>query len=278
MKSIRLLSSLVIFQVACFNATGQSFLTNAQVFDFQPGDVFQTKFESGGLWSSNPPAYQTDTVLSRYDAPGLDSITYVIKRWLLAYSSTPNTPPSVTQALDTLIITDLAGPAPQFIGEYMCPPLIDSLGTIDEACGRSTWFQYPTDTCYFEANGWISWVIAGCGGPYYSYGWDQMFGSHRLVYFQKGTEPCGTFHDLPSAALEVHDQPSILIRLDPSTWQLTASGAPFESAIVSTASGQRVGALRYGRSLDLSAWPVGLYVVQGVDAQGRVFHSTMVKY
>ncbi len=278
MKRIRLSCGLVLIQLACASASGQSFLSNAQVFDFQPGDVFQSKFQTGALWTVNPPVYRTDTILSRYDSPGLDTVIYTIKRWTLAYSNIPNTPPSISHTLDSLIVTDLADSATQFIGAYLCPPLHDSIGTVAEGCDRTTWFQYPSDTCYFEANGWLSWVIEGCGGPYYTYGWDHIYGSSRLVYFHKGAEPCGSFTDLPSVVPDEGSIPSVVMRLDPSTWQLTVSGAYFERAMVVNAIGQCVGALHYGHSLDMSAWPAGTYVIMGLDEAGRSFRRTVVKF
>lgn len=263
------------------DAEGQTFLSNAQVFDFQPGDVFQSRFESGTNWGSgsNPPVYWTDTVLTRQDSQGLDTITYVVKHWSFGLPSGPDIPPTISSSWDTLVVTDLADSARQYTAMYFCPPIFDSIGAIGEGCGRATWWQYPAgDTCFFEPNGWISWVIEGCGGPFYSYGQDGYVGSRNLIYFHKGSEECGQFYELPLGAPVVEGPPEILITLDPATWQLTAGGAPFAGAAIVNASGQWMGLLKSSRPLDMAAWSAGVYIVYGTDGHGRAFHRRVAKY
>lgn len=274
------------FTLACVlliavDTKGQSFLSNAQVFDFQPGDVFQSKFESGSNWGSgsNPPVYWTDTVVSRQISQGLDTITYVVKHWSLGLPSGPDIPPDIGYSLDTLLITDLADSARQYAGMYYCPPMLDSIGAYGEGCGRATWWQYPAgDTCFFEPNGWLSWVIEGCGGPFYTYGQDGNVGSRHLVYFHKGFDECGEFYALPLGVAIGKGQPGVTINVDPATWQLTATGASFAGAAIVSSSGQWMGLLTSGRALDMAAWSAGVYVVYGMDSHGQPFHRTVAKY
>lgn len=255
------------------------FLSNAQVFDFQPGDVFQSRFESGSTWGSNPPAFWTDTVVSRVVSQDVDSITYVLKHWSLGLPNGPNIPPTISASWDTLVVTDLTDSAEQYSAMYYCPPMLDSIGAIDEGCGRAAWWQYPAgDTCFFEPNGWISWVIAGCGGPFYSFGQDGLWGSRHLIYFHKGADECGEFYPLPLGVSEEREIPTITIALDPSTWQLFVTGASPVSVAVVNAAGQWMGLLQSGRSLAMGAWPAGMYTVQGIDNNGRAFHRSVIKY
>ncbi len=259
-------------------AEGQLFLSNAQVFDFQPGDVFQSRFESGSMWGANPPTYWTDTVVSRQDSQGLDTITYVMDHWSLGLPNGPNIPPTITNSWDTLVVTELMDSAEQYSAMYFCPPILDSIGAIEESCGRTTWWQYPSgDTCFFEPNGWISWTIAGCGGPYYSFGQDGFVGSRHLVYFHKGSEECGEFYSWPTG-IDAHvvDMP-IKAFPNPTAGFVHIEGDVLNDLRLQDAMGRERRIAMRSSIIDLSDQPVGVYSIIGTSRSGPPFKLRVVK-
>lgn len=141
-----------MFLLLLFRSSAQ--LTNAEVYNFQIGDVLETK-----LSSPNNLGYILDTIVGK--STGVDSITYIINR--IQVEVGPN--PSGFAITDTLVITNLNSPPNHYYYFSCLPPIDDSLvGNCNERVDRRT---SAFDTNCFEPPYWTSTLHEGLGGPYY---------------------------------------------------------------------------------------------------------------
>lgn len=172
--------------------TCAQFLSRGEVFNFEPGDLFQSKSWSYGLTPSGPPTYRTDSVISKAWS-GSDSVIYQFHRQTYQPPASLGLPAFLHDTLVTIAYGDLSLPAAHYGLPWPCPPVLDTMGASPQYCGRMAWVRYTSgDTC-FEPDTWTSILIAGCGGPYYSS--LQPAGPlhlvHELAYFRKDGEECG---------------------------------------------------------------------------------------
>lgn len=168
------------------NLNGQ--LTKGAVYDFEVGDVFQTK-NSGAI-----PGYllTVDTIAEKIVL--VDTIKYVIHR--IEGSFGPPPLPSFNYITDTLVITDLNATAMHYTYLSCLTPIDD---TLYAECSDSTFVLMANydDSC-FEPPWWISKLSAGLGGPYYSvvdYSGDTEY-DYELIYSNTSMwGPCGNYQD-----------------------------------------------------------------------------------
>ncbi len=255
--------------------SGHAQLTNAQVYDFAVGDVFQVKYEPG-----IPPAYRTDTVIAKYYSPGMDTLFYTYRRvnYTPSYMSNPATTyvSTITEA-----IINLNQPAPHF-NYNSCLPPTDSMDTL--ACGADAWIRESTsDSTCFEPPYWISTLIAGKGGPYV-YSFDPSipgsnWWSSTLVYSNTAADgPCGTFYSI--AGIEEQEQLAFAIYPNPVHDEVTVSSEAVDWEYeLCTMTGARVlnGTGSYQTTLDLSSVPTGMYFLK-VLSDGRSGVKQLVKF
>lgn len=149
----KLLLTLILSWIAGYS---HSQLTNVEVYNFEIGDVLQTKRTSGYY-----PGYliELDTIIDKVEGAGI--ITYAIKRHSLYNGPSP----SASSSVETLVVNNLNSP-PGHYSYNSCLTPIDSSYT--GACGqgidkrKSNW-----DTSCFEPPMWTSTLHEGLGGPYY---------------------------------------------------------------------------------------------------------------
>ncbi|MCW5899402.1 MAG: T9SS type A sorting domain-containing protein [Flavobacteriales bacterium] len=201
-------------------------LTRGEVFDFEPGDMFQSRFHAYGLSPTGPPTYWTDSVLSKTWSMGWDTVSYTIHRHTYTPPAGPGLPPFTHDTLITRAYGDLTSLAGHFQLPWPCLPILDSLGSDAALCGQEVWVQYVAgDTC-FESDTWTTTLVRGCGGPYY---WRlQPAGPyhmvHELVYYHKNGVGCG---ELLTSVGDPHGEIRLPITLHPNPgtiFQLTGIG------------------------------------------------------
>lgn len=273
-------SQFALFMLCCsaIGVKGQSYLTNADVFDYAVGDVFQSRGQAFTIWGSSPPADYTDTVTSKWISSAADTIIYTLRHWVVTYQMSPDIPPTVVSSDDTLTVTALDQPAMQFVVTDACPPVLDSMGLDPELCGRSSWWMFSAgDTCTWGYSGSSSQVVAGCGGPYFStIDEEGSGGGYRLTYYHKAAEECGVFHELPTG-LGGLDVPRTLHVFPNPTSGFVRFGEWVSDLTVQDA----VGAIRRmttaGAVVDLGAEPNGIYVITGRTRSGQYFRARVVK-
>lgn len=165
-------------------------LTNSEVYDFEVGDVFQTRD-----WSPSYPGYalRLDTVVEKII--GVDTIKYVIHRIDGAFGPPPL--PSLQYLTDTLVITNLNSPAEHFYYWSCLTPIDD---TTYNSCADTVYRRSANydDTC-FEPPMWESFLRVGLGGPYYNitdYSSNVDY-THELIYSNTAMwGECGNMEDM----------------------------------------------------------------------------------
>ena len=198
-KTLLLLGSLVPLV-----ANGQTGLTNAEVFDYDLGDVVQSSYRYEGMQVGNwPRRYIRDSIIDiAYNVNGLE-VEYTSMQHRFCLPGGPFPAEDTVEIVQFGYADGAAFPVHAYLGlncDYYVPGY-DEVEPWALFCDRDTWFQadfMPCDTCScWEGNSiWYSRFVAGVGGPYYwrlpNEGWNDYAVQHDLVYFRKGAEVCGT--------------------------------------------------------------------------------------
>jgi len=154
---------LVLFFLE-FTLFSNAQLTRGQVYNFEVGDVHHKKgiYIASGSGGSTTEA---DTIIYKSFSTGLDSITYHIKRKTYDLSSSSGWTLSITESVDTVVITNLSQPA-SHLSASSCLPVTDT--SFSNGCGMYVERKISNyDTSCFEPEVWHSDLIPGLGGPYY---------------------------------------------------------------------------------------------------------------
>ncbi len=194
------MKKLLLLLSVCFcSALQAQILTNAQVYDYMPGDIFQytrTDYYDMGTpcyipWISS---YYTDSVTSKHYSAASDTVFYTFSYTKFTPSDCSPTPlnahSSGTYSRYYTNLNSLAmnNPIPT------CGTLTDTFYVSSIYCGKKVWQDdYTADTC-FETPQWSAIAIEGCGG-YGSYRGGYPGEPHysiELTYYKKGGIPCGT--------------------------------------------------------------------------------------
>jgi hypothetical protein len=266
---------LLICSLLASGSAAQSVLTNGEIYDYQAGDVFQSKGQSWNMfWQEGPPHIFTDTILSREEINGGTGIQYTMKHWHVAYQYMQQ-PPLVTSSIDTLIVTDLDQVPDTSFG--FCDPG-DTLAPYYPFCGLLRWtLSDLNDSCVEEEHS-SYWYYQGCGGPYYTTMIEELGGSQfNLIYVHKAGMECGTFWDLPTALPPQAEAGVVRLGPNPVGNSLMAQGIGPRGALIFNATGECVGRLMNGTDTDIGRLPVATYWLVGEDAGGRSFRMPIVK-
>lgn len=191
MKFYFSLCFLVAFQWMHSTCSAQSFLTNAQVYDFEVGDVIQGRYMGSGSINFGPPTYETKTIIGKILSQAFDTIYYTIKRDYYTPPACPTCSP--TFSFDTIIqtITNLDLPA-NHLNETSCFELRDT--SYIDYCGREVWerLPIPVENC-FEPVTHSTKFVSGVGGPFFTK-YDPkgpIYTEFTLIYYSKDTISCG---------------------------------------------------------------------------------------
>jgi hypothetical protein len=190
-KKYLLIYFIFVFQLFHSSFSAQTFLTNAQVFDFEVGDVIQGRYMGSGSINFGPPAYETKTIIGKLYSQAFDSIYYTIKRDYYTPPACPTCSP--TFSYDTIIqtITNLDLPA-NHLNETSCFDLRDT--SYFDFCGREVWerLPIPVENC-FEPITHTTKFVSGVGGPFFTK-YDPkgpIYTEFTLIYYSKDTISCG---------------------------------------------------------------------------------------
>lgn len=193
-----------------------SLMTNAEIYDFNIGDIFETKI--GGY--STPPTYNVDTIINKYYNTSTDTVFYIVNSHSYTYPACP--PPCTgssssylghiiyyTHLNDTVgkdlgtkptdyTCIDTAGYTGSWVDTtYHDPNFCNTITTeikfmnngpiLVDSC--YTYFEpYYEHYIYGKGLGWISYYYNTC-----SNGAPNCESGKQLVYYKKGSNSCGTY-------------------------------------------------------------------------------------
>ncbi len=167
MKAIVLLFFSSISFLYNSNLNAQNYLTFRQEYDYNVGDIFETKNCSEDC--SSPPTYELTIILSKTYSTARDTIFYIDSLVFYTLPGCMICNPTFSTRRNYFSVTNLDSASTDFSFLYgnSCPvkdTLIDS-----GFCSRRMWEKYPVcpDTA-FEPVTSSSWIIEGCGGGYFT--------------------------------------------------------------------------------------------------------------
>lgn len=177
-------------------------LTNKQVYDFLPGDIFQVEYVETINTTIHPCAFPslltiiTDSIISKHYSANNDTVFYETQSvYYKPFQCDPRLPPIRTVYKSTRQYTNLNDSAIHY-KDRICLPVSDTLYYSSAYCGKYVWERHSNfDIKYcFEEAKWSSTLIEGCGGPYVnSWGIEGQY-TNRLTYYKKGGIPCGVYN------------------------------------------------------------------------------------
>jgi hypothetical protein len=250
----KLLQTIILFWI-----TGHSYsqLTNAEVYNFEIGDVLQTKRTSVGTPGY---LYELDTIVDKVVGSGI--ITYTIQRHTVFIGPVSSETPSV----ETLVVNNLNSAANHYF-YVSCLPPIDSSYT--DLCGqgidqrKSDW-----DTSCFEPPMWISTLQEGLGGPYYSIvDYSNMLDlNYELIYSNTAQwGPCGSYFDL-AVGMEEEITEEFTVSPNPASKELLINGIGDEIetrfSIINSHGKLIRTAYLINSSIDISELEMGIYYLK----------------
>ncbi|MDC0257852.1 hypothetical protein OAK35_03810 [Crocinitomicaceae bacterium] len=143
---------LALFFLTVLPAKAQ--MTNAEVYNFEVGDVLQTSIAALG-----GPFFYLDTITQKTIVA--DTVYYTIKRVNLETFGPTIVFVSISQVSKQYILSALTFP----LGQGSCLPPIDTMFIGD--CGQNVYKQSSSyDSTCFEPNIWYAEWYEGLGGPY----------------------------------------------------------------------------------------------------------------
>ena len=265
-KKYLLIYFVFAFQLFHSSFSAQTFLTNAQVFDFEVGDVIQGRYMGSGSISFGPPAYETKTIIEKIYSQAFDTIYYTIKRDYYTPPACPTCSP--TFSCDTIIqtITNLDLPA-NHLNETSCFDLRDT--SYFDFCGREVWerLPIPVDTC-FEPVTHTTKFVSGVGGPFFTK-YDPkgpLYTEFTLIYYSKDTISCGNL--MVSVPELVENNKPLKIYPNPADENLFLSELDFNDigkrAVICNFLGQKIIEIQIEskeQKINVSYFKSGVYIL-----------------
>lgn len=272
---------IVVTFLACVAALaqGQSFLTNREVYDFDPGDVFSSHVLQGTNTWNGPGTYDTDSILSKSWSVDSATVSYISHHFFYQPPAMMGDAPYFSNETITLSYTDLDSAATQFVHpQAYCATVLDSMALGAGLCGTDAWDSWSDteDTC-FEAPGWSSRVVRGCGGPYYSYQTADNIYWKALVRFRKGNVVCG--NSIPNSIEEITRSMLPYTIPNPALDRVHVVNArPNAACSLFTADGRLIGNGNLENDeLNVSALDPGTYFLRLNGSNGPVRDLRLVK-
>lgn len=280
----QLLILFVLFSLPCLAQT----FTNANVYDFAVGDVYQ-KYRNDVY---NPPfsscsthTYQTDSILLKYYSAGLDTVFYVVqtdtyKPWVCPSFSGP----AFSSYIHTDHYTNLNDTVLHFVPMASCAPYSDTIilgsGSCNDIWKRTGHTDGPT--C-FEEPYYTSQFILGAGGPYVNLQDPHFAGQmyyEYLIYYRKGTSSCGTYYHMPGPmGVEEYEGSSILLYPNPANNILQLIGIENNcSYTITDIAGRKImDGMVAEYKIDIAALSKGGYFITLTSNKGRLITKQIIK-
>ncbi len=212
---------LYILVALSLNATSQNYLTNRQVYDFDIGDILQTKYTTDYMVHPDPPPiYTTKTIINK--VINGDSITYLINNNDYQPPACATCSPTINVYTTTQIVTDLDSA----VFHYNLTTCFSRSDTMFyNACNAKVWQSFPVfDTACFEPTTETKQFVTGAGGPYFNLTLGNspmgvVNTQYELTYYQKGNTTCGTFNTVGINQVK-NASPVINVYPNPSSGQI----------------------------------------------------------
>jgi hypothetical protein len=178
-----------------FASHAQSFLTNAEVYNFDIGDVIQARFYIPWTYTT---IYETKTILKKTYSKANDTLFYLIKKELLSIHSTNSSLNTYKTSTEVDSITNLNGIALHNNQSSAClSPPKDTV--YSGFCNKTIWEKHTEKSlsCDSSPNEETTYFVKGLGGPYYIYlsaiNWTALPASkYELIYYSNSSGTCGT--------------------------------------------------------------------------------------
>jgi type IX secretion system substrate protein len=224
MKKYLLLFTLTLSSIYCF---GQKYLTNAQVYNFNVGDVFESTM--GNTYTVSPPNYIFDSIIAKWYSATGDTLyyNYIEYTYLPPACPPPCTGSSTGPSYKTYTITNLDSAAGFITMGEDCPTK-DTVYTdaSHEYCGKRVYKKYPVcSDSAFEPTTTNSWDIEGCGGGYFdSYDPSSLpaGGDYtHLIFFRKHDTVCGGENIITGINKLITPVTSVTLYPNPASVQIT---------------------------------------------------------
>lgn len=275
--------SLLIFSICCVNMSGQP-LTNRQIYDFEPGDVFQWTytdiFEFPKCSQPYVHTYYTDSVIAKRVSINLDTIVYEIKR--VGYQPIqcdPRLPPQYFLYNMVWPITKLD--VTSAIGYPSCDPVSDTQYVSDVYCYKKLRAMHSNQSSAncFEPIVWSLNAVEGCGvyENYHEQG--GMYYTSTLTYFRKSGKSCGIY--VPVGISEKQAREIIPVYPNPSSGLFElVSDRQWQELSVYDVLGSQIMSLKPDQGkiiIDLNNQPPGIYFLRLTDMKNKIFLQKLVK-
>jgi hypothetical protein len=288
-----MLKKLFFFSALCICIGGKSqTLTVGQVYDYNPGDVFQyleTRYHNVGMCgNAETPYYYTDSVISKTYSVANDTVFYTIKHRMYApYDCFPNNPsPIYSSGIMKVFYTNLNSIVSS-VALNTCQQK-DTSYVSSKYCGKklvqSTYKRREgLDTnCTYTSN-WVTQSIEGCGS-YSSSTSGNVIGywhfTTELTYYKKSGKTCGIYNT--TSIKEEKNEMAVSLFPNPFSEkiELKINANQIKQVEVTDIVGRLVFASKGGTeaiSINLADQPSGIYLVKIVDTQGNVSVKRAIK-
>lgn len=249
-------------------------LTNRQVYDFEVGDVFQTRVYHS---SNTVPTFFSDTVINKYFSLNNDTVFYGINR--LTYIPSQPTP---TYNYSSIIeVYPNLDSVAQHDEPIHCSnvPVTDTIYNSPDYCNQNIWkISSNADTNCFEDTYYNSTLIEGCGGPYYDAISVAFFYEKVLVYFKKDNTSCGT--SFTTDISEINALEGLFIFPNPTSSKLyftSSNKRNYSSYVITNFTGKILKTNSIENEIDISGLATGIYYISFLMENGKKVTQKFLK-
>jgi hypothetical protein len=258
----------------------QSFLTNAEVYNFDIGDVIQARFDIPWKYTN---VYETKTILKKTYSKTNDSLFYTIKKELLSINSINSSLNSYSTSTEIDSVTDLNMIALHHNQTSGCMgPLIDTV--YQDYCDRTVWKKHTEKSlsCDSSPNAETTYFVKGLGGPYYIYTsaivWTSLPATkYELIYYSKSSQSCGTLvtsikeHAFSESGFSIYPNPA-------SDYLLIKTIGTYKSYDIMNVYGQLIESQKINAgSIDISHLPKGAYIFSLHTNENNIYRQKFIK-
>ncbi len=274
---IKLFSLLLLISLL---SNAQSFLTKAEVYSFDIGDVIQARFDIPWKYTK---IYETKTILKKTYSKTNDSLFYTIKKELLSINSINSSLNTYSTSTEVDSITGLNTIALHNNQTSGCMGnLIDTV--YQGFCNKTVWQQHTGKSlsCDSSPNVETTYFVKGLGGPYYIYFsaivWSALpAAKYELVYYSKSSGACGTLvtsireNDPVESGFSLYPNPA-------NNELLINTTNTYKSYDIINVYGQRIESqhMKPG-TIDISWLPKGIYIFCLHTNEGNIHKQKFLK-
>jgi hypothetical protein len=240
----------------------QTWLSNRQVYDFEPGDVFHYS-----LTHNSPPTYILRSILSRSQSPGLDSLIYEVRDTVYTLGQIPRWDMEVrTQRLVYTLLDSIPMPGEQ--NSAITAFLIERSADSADACGWTNsyrWSNAPDSIVIFGRKYYEETVAEGIGKSYTHTLGNNDIVYNLLSYYRKvnGCEGGRPISDPNAAGVLMPVDISATVYPNPASLTLhIRSVQPWQRYVLYDPGGRSLRSGLKTDTLDIRGLPAGFYLLE----------------